>query len=280
MLPSRIGDAFAAAAAEGRSVLMPYATAGFPDLPTSEQAIRQLAAAGADLIEIGVPFSDPLADGTTVQRASQVALTHGVSLADCLGMIHRLRSEHEVTVPLLLMGYYNPILQYGIERFAAEAERVGVDGAIVPDLPVEESDELAAALRAHGRDLIFMVAPTSTDDRLAAIAAAASGFIYCVSLTGVTGSRTTLPDLRPYLARIRAHTSLPLAVGFGISNPDHVRQVAAVAEGVVVGSALINAMEAVSAPAMAEAAASFLRALKTGIERRSPASTLTAAATE
>jgi tryptophan synthase alpha chain len=275
---SRIGPTFAAARAEGSALLMPYTPVGFPDLPTSEEVILNLVAGGADIIEIGIPFSDPLADGPTVQRASQVALSHGVSLTDGLALVDRLRSIHGVTIPLLFMGYYNPILQYGIEKFAAEATRVGLDGVIVPDLPVEESDDLWTALRAHGRDLVFLVAPTSTDERLLQITERASGFIYCVSLTGVTGSRSELPDLRPYLSRIRERTDLPLAIGFGISTPDHVRQVAAVADGAAVGSAVISAIEAVP-PAEAPAAArAFIESLRTGIEQRTPA--LSAATTE
>jgi tryptophan synthase alpha chain len=259
---------------------MPYTPVGFPDPAVSEEIILGLVEGGADLIEIGVPFSDPLADGTTVQRASQVALGHGVRLADCLDLVQRLRTGHGVTIPLLFMGYYNPILQFGVEAFAAAAAAVGLDGVIVPDLPVEESDELLTACRAHGRDLIFMVAPTSTDQRIEEMAARASGFLYCVSLTGVTGSRDTLPDLGPYLSRIRRHTDLPLAVGFGVSTPEHVRHVAAVADGVAVGSALINALEQVT-PAEAPATArAFVEYLRTGIERRSPVTARPSATTE
>ncbi len=275
---SRITSAFAALRAEGRAALMPYTPAGFPNLPVSEEIILNLVEGGADLIEIGVPFSDPLADGPTVQRASQVALGNGVRLADCLDVVQRLRAVHGVTIPLILMGYYNPILQYGIERFAADAADVGVDGVIVPDLPVEESDDLLTACGEHERNLIFMMAPTSTDERMAEIAARSSGFIYCVSLTGVTGSRTALPDLGPYLERIRTHTSLPLAIGFGVSTPVQVRQVAALADGVAVGSALINALEQVLPAAMPAAAKAFIEHLRTGIEQRSPA--LSAASTE
>jgi tryptophan synthase alpha chain len=278
--PSRIGPTFTAARAEGRALLMPYTPVGFPDLPTSEEVILNLVAGGADIIEIGIPFSDPLADGPTVQRASQVALSHGVSLADGLELVERLRTVHGVTIPLLFMGYYNPILQYGVEKFAAEATRVGLDGVIVPDLPVEESDDLWTALRAHDRDLIFLVAPTSTDERIRQIAERATGFIYCVALTGVTGSRSEMPDLGPYLSRIRERTDLPLAIGFGISTPDHVRQVAAVADGAAIGSALINALEAVP-PAEAPAAGrAYIESLRTGIEQRSPAPALSAATTE
>ena len=278
--PSRIAAAFTRAQYEGRALLVPYSPAGFPNLPISEEIMLGLVAGGADLIEIGVPFSDPLADGPTVQRASQVALGNGVRLADCLELVQRLRTVHGVTIPLLLMGYYNPILQYGVETFARDAAAVGLDGVIVPDLPVEESDELSSACDAHRRDLIFMMAPTSTSERIEQIAARASGFIYCVSLTGVTGSRSELPDLRPYLERIRQRTPLPLVIGFGVSSPEHVRHVAALADGVAVGSALINALERASPAEMPAAARSFVEWLRTGIERRSPAPVLTAVTTE
>ncbi len=280
LAPSRITATFTQARNEGRALLVPYTPAGFPDLPISEEVMLGLVAGGADLIEIGVPFSDPLADGATVQRASQVALGNGTRLTDCLDLVHGLRTVHGVTIPLLFMGYYNPILQYGVEAFARDAAAVGLDGVIVPDLPIEESDELWTACRAHGRDLIFMLAPTSTTERIEQIAERASGFVYCVSLTGVTGSRSELPDIRPYLERIRQRTAVPLVIGFGVSTPEHVHHVAATADGVAVGSALINALERASPAEMPAAAQSFLEWLKTGIERRSPAPVLTAATTE
>lgn len=278
--PSRIAASFDQCRAEGRVALIPYITAGFPDLPISEQIVLSFVEAGADLIEIGVPFSDPLADGATVQRASQAALANGVRLTDCLDLAQRLRTVHGVTTPLVFMGYYNPILQYGVEKFAADAATVGVDGVIVPDLPVEESDELLTACRAYDRDLIFLVAPTSTTERIEQIATRASGFIYCVSVTGVTGSRSQLPDLRPYLERVSQRTKLPLAIGFGISTPAHVRSVAAIADGVVVASALIDALEQVPPAEMPATARRFVEFLRTGIDRRSPAPVLTAATTE
>jgi tryptophan synthase alpha chain len=182
-------------------------------------------------------------------------------LTDCLALAARLRASG-VEVPLILMGYYNPILQYGPDRFAADAAAAGVDGAIVPDLPTEESDELLAACRAHGRDLIFMLAPTSTDQRIADVAARASGFVYCVSLTGVTGARSSLPDLERYLARVRARTDLPLAIGFGISTPEHVRRVGEVADGAVVASALINHLDTLPEVEQPAAAEAFVRALR------------------
>ena len=262
--PSRVAAAFARAKAEGRTALMPFVTAGYPSLALTEEFVPALVRGGADLIEIGVPFSDPLADGATVQRASQAALANGVRLADCLPLVERLRAERGVEVPLLLMGYYNPMLQYGLERLAADAAAVGVDGFIVPDLPTEESDELLAACRAHGRDLIFLLAPTSTEARIADVARRASGFVYCVSLTGVTGAREKLPDLAGYLGRVRRQTELPLAIGFGVSTAEHVRQVGAVADGAVVASALINHLDRVPEAEQPAAAEAFVRALRDG----------------
>lgn len=265
--PSRLAGAFARARAEGRTALVPFLTAGYPTLEESERLFAALARGGADVIEIGVPFSDPLADGATIQRTSERAIANGVTLADCLAMVKRLRADG-VETPLVLMGYYNPILQYGVERFAADAAAAGADGFIVPDLPTEESDDLLEASRRHGRDLIFLLAPTSTDQRIAAVAGRASGFIYCVSLTGVTGGRTELPDLTGYLGRVRAATDLPLAIGFGISSPEHVRQVGAVADGAIVGSALINEIDAAPEGERAAVAEAFMRRLAEGAARQ------------
>jgi tryptophan synthase alpha chain len=259
---SRVADAFARARSEGRTALMPFVTAGYPTPERSEEWVLALVRGGADIIEIGVPFSDPLADGATVQRTSQAALRHGVTLADSVAMVRRLREQHGVTVPILLMGYFNPMLQYGLEELARDSAAAGVDGYIVPDLPAEESDELLEACRRHGLDLVFLLAPTSTDERIAAVAERASGFVYCVSLTGVTGARAALPDLRAYLARVRARTDLPLAIGFGVSTPDHVRQVGEVADGAVVASALINFLDTVPGVDQLVAAEQFVRGLR------------------
>ena len=259
---SRVVDAFARARGEGRTTIMPFVTAGYPTPERSEEWLLGMVRGGADLIEIGVPFSDPLADGPTVQRTSQVALQHGVTLADAVAMVKRLREQHSVSVPILLMGYFNPMLQYGLEALARNSAAAGVDGYIVPDLPAEESDELLAACRRHGLDLVFLLAPTSTDERIAAVAERASGFVYCVSLTGVTGQRAALPDLRNYLARVRARTDLPLAVGFGVSTPEHVRNVGEVADGAVVASALINFLDTVPDTDQVEAAEQFVRGLR------------------
>jgi tryptophan synthase alpha chain len=196
------------------------------------------------MIEIGVPFSDPLADGTTIQAASQKALEQGTTLQDCFELARVARERHCVEIPLLLMGYTNPFYQFGLERLAETAAEVGIDGFIIPDLPADESEEFAAPLRKHGRDLIFLLAPTSTDARVKDAADRATGFIYCVSVTGTTGARDKLWDGLPgYIARVRSHTDLPLAIGFGISTPEHVRQASAIADGVVIGAALINHLD-------------------------------------
>ena len=258
----RIAAAFANARAEGRTAIIPFVTAGYPTLERSEEWLLALVRGGADVIEIGVPFSDPLADGTTVQRTSQAALRQGVTLRDAVALAQRLRERHGVEVPILLMGYFNPMLQYGIDSLAADSAAAGVDGFIVPDLPAEESDELLAACRQHGLALIFLLAPTSTDTRIAAVAARASGFIYCVSLTGVTGQRDALPDLSEYLARVRSQTDVPLAIGFGISTPEHVQQVGEVADGAVVASAMINFLDSVPTGEQARAAEQFVRGLR------------------
>ncbi len=258
---SRIGAAFAKARAEHRAALIPFVTGGYPSLAKTEELLMAIVAGGADLIEIGVPFSDPLADGATIQAASQHALEAGTTLADCIELVRRVR-QRGVEIPLLLMGYTNPFYQYGLERLAAEAERVGIDGFLIPDLPSDESDEFAIPLRAHGRDLIFFLAPTSTAARIADVAQRATGFIYCVSLTGVTGARDALAaGLGDYIARVRTKTDLPLAIGFGISTPAQVAQASALADGVIVASALINHIDSLPPDEQAAGAERFVRAL-------------------
>ncbi|MCD6289316.1 MAG: tryptophan synthase subunit alpha, partial [Anaerolineae bacterium] len=190
----------------------------------------------------GVPFSDPLADGPTIQAASQMALEHGTSLADALQIVYRLR-RRGIEIPLVLMGYYNPFLAYGVEALCRDAAAAGADGFIVPDLPPDERDgqEMIAHCRAHGLAFVPLLAPTSTEERIRVVTQAASGFVYLVSVTGITGARDRLPpDLAAFVARVRAATGLPLAVGFGISNPEQAAQVARIADGVVVGSALVK----------------------------------------
>jgi tryptophan synthase alpha chain len=256
----RIAAAFAAARARGEVALIPYVPAGYPTLATSAEVALALARAGADLIEIGIPFSDPLADGATIQRATQVALKGGITFDGCLELARGLRAQ--VDTPIIFMGYYNPLHHRGPARAVAEAAAAGVDGLIVPDLPPEEAGELRAATEAHDLALIFLVSPVSSEERLAAVAAHGSGFLYCVSLTGVTGARAELAATLPaYLARVRAHTGLPLAVGFGLSTAEHVAQVGALADGAVVASALIDRLA--EAPGQeAETAAAYLRSLR------------------
>jgi tryptophan synthase alpha chain len=239
---ARIEVAFARARARGTVALLPYAPIGYPSLDATRAIVQALAAAGADLIELGVPFSDPLADGATVQRATHAALEAGVTFDRCLDTVAALRPL--VETPLIFMGYFNPFHRRGVARSVAECAAAGVDGLIIPDLPPEEAEELAAACRAEDVALIYMVAPTTSEARLAQVGAAGTGFLYCVSLAGVTGARHSLPpDLGDYLARIRRHTRLPLAVGFGLSTAEHVAAVGRVADGAAIGSALVNHIE-------------------------------------
>jgi tryptophan synthase alpha chain len=259
--PSRIAAKFAECKANGRAAFIPYLTAGYPSLEQSAGLIEAIVAGGADLIEIGVPFSDPLADGTTIQAASQKALDGGTNLQDCFDLVKEVRARG-VEIPLLFMGYTNPFYQYGLERLARTAAEVGVDGFIIPDLPSDESEEFAAPLREHGRDLIFLLAPTSTDKRIRDAADRASGFIYCVSLTGVTGARNALSaGLPEYIARVRSFTDLPLAIGFGISRPEHVAQAARLGDGVIVGAALINHIDSLNDAELNAGTTAFIRSL-------------------
>lgn len=254
---------FAALRAQGRTALMPYVTLGYPDLDTSLAVVEGLAACGADLIELGVPFSDPLADGPTIQRSTQVALANGMTTRRCLEAVRMLR-ERGVRVPLLLMGYVNPILAYGIERYAADARAAGADGLIVPDLPLEEAAVLEAACQAHGLALVLLASPASPVERLARLAQQTSGFLYLVSVAGVTGARADLPPgLEQFVARARSVTGKALAVGFGISTPQQARSVAGLADGVIIGSALINAMDG-GEPV--QAAVSYLSSIRAALD--------------
>ncbi len=236
----RIEQTFIRLLAKDQAAFMPYMPVGYPSPELSPAIFHALVDAGADLIEIGVPFSDPLADGPTIQAATQQALAQGVVPADAFKLVSQLRDE-DVRVPLILMGYVNPILAYGMERYVADAAAAGADGFIVPDLPPEEAGEMEALAREHHLALIHLVAPTSTPERLDLAAAHSSGFLYLVSVAGVTGARDELPpNLSEFVSRVRGHTELPLAVGFGIATPEQARQVAQMADGVVVGSALVR----------------------------------------
>ena len=236
----RIQSAFNTTKSQGQAAFMPYLPVGYPDLPTSLDLFQALADAGADLIEVGAPFSDPLADGPTIQAATQQALAHGVTSADCLATVRALRGRG-VETPMLLMGYINPILAYGMARYAADAAVAGVDGFIIPDLPPDEAGEMEAACQKHGLAMVYLVAPTSTPQRLALAAKHSTGFLYLVSVTGTTGARSDLPPhLTGFIANVREHTDLPLAVGFGIGTPTQAQAVSALADGVIVGSALVR----------------------------------------
>jgi len=256
----RISWAFQQAREAGCAALMPYFTLGYPDAPTSLEVIEAIAGAGADLIELGVPFSDPLADGPTIQNSTHIALEKGISVRACLELTAELR-RRGVRQPFLLMGYVNPILAYGVERYAADAAESGADGLIVPDLPPEEAETLEAACRNHGLALVYLVSPASPPERVALVARRTEGFLYLVSLTGVTGARSELPaGLAEFIARVRQVACTPLAVGFGISTPQQARLVGQLADGVIVGSALIEAAGRDGRPA--QTAADFIRALK------------------
>ncbi|MFQ5854567.1 MAG: tryptophan synthase subunit alpha [Anaerolineae bacterium] len=237
---SRISPTFVKLRQAGRPALMPYLTIGHPSPALTLELVPAVIEAGADLIELGIPFSDPLADGATIQKATHEALQQGTTVELCLQTVAELR-RRGVETPLILMGYYNPIFQRGVTRFCEAAAQAGADGLIVPDLPPEEADELREACRDHELDLIFLLAPTSDDTRIRRVVELSSGFIYLVSLTGVTGARDHLPaDLEAFVQRVRRMTHLPLAVGFGIGNPDEARRVARVADGVIVGSAIVR----------------------------------------
>lgn len=269
---SRISKRFAELRASGELGLVAYLTAGDPSLDATLKFVLALAQAGADVIELGVPFSDPLADGPTIQRASERALKSGTSLAGVLELVRRIRQSSQV--PLVLFSYYNPILQMGLEKFAAAAAQSGADGVLATDLTPEESDDYRRILRAHHLDTIFLAAPTSNDERLKLISAASSGFVYLISRTGVTGAKDTLPDDLPsLLRRARQFTQLPIAVGFGISLPGHVTVLGGLADAAVVGSSLVSEIEnATSLDAAADSLRDRVQKLKEagrhGLSRR------------
>ena len=243
---------------------MPYFPIGYPSLPVSVDVIEALARGGADLIEVGLPFSDPLADGPVIQRATQIALQQGATVAKCLAAVAELR-QRGVSVPLVLMGYYNPLLSYGLARLAGAAEAAGASGFVVPDLPPEEAGEMEAALPSS-LPLIRMLAPTTPPERATRIAAGARGFLYLVSVTGTTGARSELPPGLPdFIARVRrdAPAGLPLCVGFGISTPEQGRAVGALADGIIVGSACVKTIGEAADPVAA--AEKFAREFKAAL---------------
>ncbi|HWS56444.1 MAG TPA: tryptophan synthase subunit alpha [Pyrinomonadaceae bacterium] len=258
---SRVAEAFERLRRAGRRGFIPFVTAGDPDLETTRALLPELDRAGATLIELGVPFSDPVADGPTIQRASERALAKGVGLADVLALVSDFRRESDA--PVVLFSYFNPLMQFGVERLAAEAARAGADAVLATDLVPEESAEFNAALARRGLDQIFLAAPTTSDARLRLIAERARGFVYAVSRAGVTGARTDLnAEAERLVARVRAVTGLPVAVGFGVSTREHVREVWRYADAAVVGSALVAEIERrAGAPDLVARVGSFARSL-------------------
>jgi len=259
---NRIDAKFAQLKEAGDKALVCFLTAGDPSLNDTVNLVLELAQNGADIVELGVPFSDPLADGPSIQAASFRALERGATVQKVLQTVALIREKTDI--PTVLMTYFNPVNHYGAERFAREAANCGADGVILTDLPFEEDDEWKKAADSSGLATISLLAPTSTQERMAMGAKHASGFIYCVSRTGVTGARTDGPDeLADLIGRIRTHTSLPVVVGFGISSPEHVRQVTKYADGAVIGSAIVNIIAESGSPDQAvRNAGEFVRTLK------------------
>ena len=236
---SRLAETFARLRAAGTPGLVTYITAGDPDLGHTETILRALDRAGADVVEVGIPFSDPLADGPVIQRATERALAAGTTLTGVLDMLGRVRTD--LHMPVVVFSYANPILRVGAERFADRAREVGVDGVLVLDLPIEEADDFRSMLAARGIDTILLLSPTTTDERLRRAAALGSGFLYAISRLGVTGARDAVAEgAEEMVRRIRSVSALPIALGFGISKPEHVREVGKWADAAVVGSALVN----------------------------------------
>jgi tryptophan synthase alpha chain len=258
---TRIDKVFRRLKEKGEKALIPFITAGDPDLETSRRLALEIAARGADLLELGIPFSDPLADGPTIQAASQRALKAGVHFTDVLALAGSLRRETDI--PLILMGYYNPILKYGLAKAAADAAQQGVDGFIIPDLPPEEAESWRLAARSAGIDTIFLAAPTSGPERLRVLGRLTRGFLYYVSVTGITGARTELPkELIRELEEVHRLVKCPVAVGFGISTPEQVKGLAPHVEGVVVGSAIVNRVGRLTGQKTIKEIGEFVAALK------------------
>lgn len=245
---------------EGQTTLMPYITIGYPTYEASLDVIEACVEAGADIMELGMPFSDPLADGPTIQYSTQIALENGITVSRCLEAVKDLR-DRGVTIPLILMGYFNPLLAYGLEDFVRSAGKVGVSGFIIPDLPPEEAQEMEALCRQHKIDLVYLLPPNSSAERIRLVSERSNGFIYLVSVTGITGARNTVPvALEHFIQQVRAETDKPLAVGFGISTPEQAATVGDIADGVIVGSALIKVVGQAKNPV--KAAEKFVQGLK------------------
>jgi len=236
---SRITKTFSQLKKTGRKALIPYIMSGDPSMSATVKYVLELEKAGADIIELGVPFSDPLADGPTIQRASERSLQKGTTLKRVLEMVRDVRKKTDI--PLILMTYYNPVFKFGIDRFIKTAVAAGVDGVIIPDLIPDEAGEFTSLSRKHGLDTVFLVAPTSTGERIRKVSAASTGFIYYVSITGITGAKLTVgKDMVDTLDVLKTRTKKPVAVGFGISNPDEARTVSKLADGIIIGSAIVK----------------------------------------
>jgi tryptophan synthase alpha chain len=258
---SRVDQVFKRLKAKGEKALIPFITAGDPDLATTKALALEMAARGADLLELGIPFSDPLADGPTIQAANNRAMRGGVHLQEVLKLAGEIRQATEI--PLILMGYYNPILQYGLERTAREAAALGVDGFIIPDLPPEEAGPWRVAAAQAGVANIFLAAPTSGAERIKHMARLTRGFLYYVSVTGITGARTELPpDLLEALKEVRSLVKGPLAVGFGISTPEQVKWLSPYVDGIVVGSAIVQRVARLQGPELIKEVGEFIASLK------------------
>lgn len=264
---SRIAQRFAALARQRRKALIPFITAGDPDPSLTLPLMRSLVAGGADIIELGVPFSDPMADGPTIQRASERALKHGMSLRGVLDMVRRFRAEDTAT-PIVLMGYANPVEAYGTAPFAADAHSAGVDGVLIVDYPPEECTEFARALRELAIDPVFLLAPTSTEQRYRDVAALGHGYIYYVSLKGVTGAgNVDFGDVARRIPAIRAHVRMPVVVGFGVRDAAGARRMAEVADGVVIGSRIIEEIENAPRAEATERVRIFLQSVRTALDQ-------------
>jgi tryptophan synthase alpha chain len=236
---SRIGGTFGRIRAKKGKAFIPYVMAGDPDIERTRQLVKVLEECGADIIELGVPFSDPLADGPTIQKAAQRALSGGMTLGGVIGLVSELRQDTQI--PIILMTYYNPVFKYGEERFVGDASAAGVDGVIVPDLPPEEAGVLRRSARKADFDTIFLLAPTSTEGRIRTVARASTGFIYYVSMTGITGAELSMDaDIMSHISRIRQESGIPVGVGFGISTPEEASAVSAFADAVIIGSAIVK----------------------------------------
>ena len=263
---SRIAAAFDALQARGRKALIPYVTAGDPYPDATVEIMRAMAQAGADVIELGVPFSDPMADGPVIQKAGERALSKGIGMPQVLGFVREFRAGNQTT-PVVLMGYANPIERYGIDRFVADAAAAGVDGVLVVDYPPEECEGFAAMLRANGLDPIFLLAPTSTEERMKHVGRIASGYVYYVSLKGVTGAgHLDIAAVAAMVPRIRSFVKLPVGVGFGIRDASTARSVAAVSDAVVIGSALVQLLQTCTRDNVAAAAAEFVAGVRAALD--------------